>query len=237
MNAAVILSGGVGSRLKEIQRPKQYYVVRGRSIISYCIETIERAACIDAYVIVADPLWQEFILEERKRLYRTLSASGSKFRQFAEPGTSRQQSILHGLLALKETADERDIVLVQDAVRPLASERLLQSCVEAAARADGAMPVLPMTDTVYYSEDGKKVDALLHRDKILAGQAPEAFAFGPYLRANAALSEAELSAVRGSSEPAIRAGMQIALIEGEKSNFKITTLEDLKQFENAMEER
>lgn len=92
------------------------------------------------------------------------------------------------------------------------------------------MPVLPMKDTVYYSVDGSRIDALLEREKILAGQAPEAFVYGPYLRACERLSREELLAVSGSSEPAVKAGMRIALVPGDEQNIKITTAEDLKAF-------
>lgn len=232
---AIILSGGIGTRLKSLDIPKQYHKVCGRTILSYCLSRIEHTTCIDAYIITAAYEWQEFILQEMRQLPDACNPTASKFLGFASPGQNRQSSILNGLYKLKDTARETDIILVQDAVRPLTSETLISNCVKAAINADGAMPVLRMTDTVYYSNDGKKIDALLDRDKIIAGQAPEAFVFGPYLRANESLSEAELLAVNGSTEPAIKANMRIALLDGDELNFKITTDEDLRKFEKLME--
>lgn len=226
MNYALILSGGTGSRLKGIDIPKQYYQVGGRTVLSYVIETIELAECIDMYVIVAAKEWQGIIQK----------VVGSKFYGFAEPGENRQLSVLHGLQVLKEQAKETDIVLIQDAARPLTSEALIRRCVEAAKNAEGAMPVLRMKDTVYYSEDGLKIDSLLERDKIMAGQAPETFVYGAYLYANEVLTKEELLSINGSSEPAVKAGMRIALVDGEERNFKITTAEDLVRFERIMEE-
>lgn len=235
----IILSGGIGSRLKGIDIPKQYYKICGRTILSYCLEQMEQAECINGYVVTAAAQWQDFILQEMNHLSAASSTGSfaSKFLGFALPGKNRQQSILHGLQYLKTTAKENDIVLIQDAVRPLTSKALIENCVQAAISADGAMPILPMTDTVYYSKDGKQVDALLDRDKIIAGQAPEAFVFGAYLRANESLSETDMLSVRGSTEPAIKAGMRIALLDGDERNFKITTEKDLKQFKKLMEER
>lgn len=97
------------------------------------------------------------------------------------------------------------------------------------------MPVLHMTDTVYYSADGRKIDSLLERDKILAGQAPEAFAYGKYLRANESLLPNEILQINGSTEPALKAGMEIALVDGEEQNFKITNAADLARFKKIME--
>ena len=92
------------------------------------------------------------------------------------------------------------------------------------------MPVLPLKDTIYLSKDGTKIDGLLNRSELFAGQAPEAFRFGKYYEINSCLSEAELEAVRGSSEIAFRRGLAVNLIPGEESNYKITTREDLDRF-------
>lgn len=235
LNYAVVLSGGIGSRLKGIDLPKQYYRVCGRTVLSYCIETLEKSEDIDAYIIAAAKEWQESILMEIELLARQGLFLGSKFHGFAEPGENRQLSILNSLYALKNLAKGQDIILVQDAVRPLTSHSLIKRCIAAAKTAEGAMPVLKMTDTVYYSADGKKVDSLLERDKILAGQAPEAFVYGAYLLANERLAKEEMLCINGSTEPALKAGMQIALVEGEEGNFKITTARDLKRFEKMME--
>lgn len=238
LNFAVILSGGTGSRLRGIDIPKQYYKVRGRTVLSYCMETLDQTDIIDAYVIVAAEEWQDAILQEIKEISGNLPCFGMKFRKFALPGKNRQMSVLNGLYELKQTAKEKDIVLVQDAARPCTSCRLIQKCIEAAAGegADGAMPVLKMKDTVYYSADQKQITSLLERDKILAGQAPEAFMYGSYLRANEALTKEELLRINGSTEPAVKAGLSIVLVDGEEDNFKITTAEDLRRFEKITED-
>jgi len=87
-----------------------------------------------------------------------------------------------------------------------------------------------MTDTVYYSADGKRVERLLERSCIFAGQAPEAYQFGKYLEANERLLPDQILSINGSTEPAIMAGMDVVMIPGEKKNFKITTQEDLVRY-------
>jgi 2-C-methyl-D-erythritol 4-phosphate cytidylyltransferase len=95
---------------------------------------------------------------------------------------------------------------------------------------DGAMPVLPMKDTVYLSEDGLSVSALLERKQVFAGQAPESFRFGKYIAANEVLLPEKILKINGSAEPAILAGMQIKMISGDENNYKITTETDLRKF-------
>ena len=131
---------------------------------------------------------------------------------------------------MKDYMSDDDIVLVHDAVRPCVTDELIRHTLTAAAGHDGAVPVLPLKDTVYYSSDSISLTDRLERSKILAGQAPEAFLFGKYLTANEALSDEEIHSLSGSAEPALMAGMDIVTIPGDERNFKITTNEDLDRF-------
>ena len=221
MGYAIILSGGVGTRLG-LDIPKQYLKVKDKTILQYVVEKIEACTVIQGYVIVAAEEWQDDIL--------SMMNLSEKFLGFAASGENRQLSIYHGLLELKKVAKDHDLVLVQDAARPNTSDDLILRCLQLDDSVDGAMPVLPMKDTVYISHTGSRVDELLNRDEVFAGQAPESFRFGKYLRANERLLPDEILHINGSTEPAVRAGMNIALIEGEESNFKITTAADLERF-------
>lgn len=223
-----MLSGGSGNRLNEIGVPKQYYEINGKPILCYAVETIVKSNMIDEFIIVAAEEWHSFI--ENK-----LIGSKEKFTGFVLPGVNRQLSIYNGLVRLKDNASENDIVIIFDAARPCVSEHLLISCIKACEEADGAMPALPMKDTVYLSENGKTIDSLLNRAEIFAGQAPEAFVYGKYLTANKRILRNEIYKINGSTEPAILANLNIAIIKGEESNFKITTSEDLERFKRLLE--
>ena len=85
-------------------------------------------------------------------------------------------------------------------------------------------------DYVYSSMDGKTIAGLLDRSTIYAGQAPEVFLLGKYLKANQALMPEKILTINGSAEPAVMAGMDIAMIPGDEGNFKITTKADLERF-------
>lgn len=225
MNTALILSGGTGSRIGG-DIPKQYIKIYGKPIICYCLETIASNEMIDAIQIVADIAWQDFILEHMKD-----TVFEQKFKGFSLPGANRQLSIWNGLEEIKKFASDQDLVFIHDGARPLLSHDLIRQCLEAANGYDGVLPVLPMKDTVYMSEDGEKVTSLLNRSQIFAGQAPEVFAFGAYYMANQALFPEKILKINGSTEPAIMAGMKVKMIPGDERNFKITTREDLKRFE------
>ena len=87
-----------------------------------------------------------------------------------------------------------------------------------------------MKDTVYASQDGRSIQALLNRNEIYAGQAPEVFCLGSYYEANISLLPDQILKINGSTEPAVLAGLDITMIPGDEKNFKITTKEDLARF-------
>lgn len=224
MNVAVILAGGKGIRMG-LEIPKQYYEVDGKPVISYSLYTFLMHEEIDAVQIAADEMWHEYINQQLFGL-----PYNEKFRGFSMPGKNRQLSIYNALLVIREYASENDTVVIHDAARPCVSAAQISDCLKAAKGHDGALPALPMKDTAYLSENGKTVSSLLDRGKIYAGQAPETFAFGKYYEANRALWPDKILRINGSTEPAVMAGMDIAIILGDERNFKITTEADLERF-------
>ena len=226
MNIAIILSGGVGSRMG-LDIPKQYVVVNGQPIISYCIQTFLCNEHTDAIVIGVANGWKEYVMEQMEKLHPAKPVF------YAEPGETRQYSIFNALRVVKDQGYSDDsFVIIHDAARPLVSDELINRCYEACNRADGSMPVIAVKDTTYYSEDGKSITSLLDRSKLWAGQAPEAFVFGKYLQIHENMSHEELLKINGSTEIAFKQGLKVEMVEGDPMNFKITTPEDLSNFES-----
>ncbi|MCR4726592.1 MAG: 2-C-methyl-D-erythritol 4-phosphate cytidylyltransferase [Clostridia bacterium] len=223
MNIAIILSGGTGTRMK-LSRPKQYLEVRDKPIIGYSLDLFERCKRIDKIVVVCHSDWKDFVAEYARK------EGISKLFAFAPSGETRQESLFSGLKACAGVAEKDSVVLIHDAARPNLTEDLIERLL-ALDGFDGAMPVIGVKDTVYFSEDGSEISSLLDRDKLFAGQAPESFVFGPYFAVNNEVSVEELKRTRGSSEIAFRHGLKIKLVEGDENNYKITTTSDLEKFE------
>lgn len=237
MNVALVLAGGIGTRLGN-NIPKQYIKVDNRMIISFCLETILLHKDIDAVQIVADRIWHDDIRYEIEEIERKYADDKkivmAKFRGFSLPGATRQLSILNALQDITAYAETDAAVLIHDAARPLLSGHQISSCMTALAGHEGVMPVLPMKDTVYMSRDGAVVSELLQRDKIFAGQAPELFLLGKYYDACMALLPDKIININGSTEPAVLAGLDIVMVPGDENNFKITTSADLERFKELM---
>lgn len=227
MNSAIVLSGGCGLRMG-CDMPKQYMEVKGKMVIMYSLEVIAANPGIHDIKIVAAEKWQEVI----KKAIEKSPLVEEKFAGFSMPGDNRQMSIRNGLEDIKRAMIPGSKVLIHDAARPLLTDECINSLFNAINDADGVMPYLPMKDTVYKINDEGKIEALLKRSEIVAGQAPELFDFFKYYDAVMRLSDEEILKINGSSEPAVMAGMKINTIPGDESNFKITTINDYYRFEN-----
>jgi len=229
MNIAIILSGGSGTRLGE-EIPKQYIEVGGKPVIAYCLKTFLECESVDAVQVVAEESWKEFIVGAYADGDGARLVGSDKLKGFSTPGPTRQLSVVNALKDVYRYASKEDIVIIHDAARPLVTTEMIEVVIEAAKSHDGAIPVLPMKDTVYLAEDGKHITALLERSHVCAGQAPESFKLGKYYEANMKLMPDEIFKINGSTEPAIRAGMDIVIVTGDESNFKLTTPVDLHRF-------
>lgn len=246
MNIAIVLAGGTGTRLGS-SVPKQYIRVKDKMIITYCLEAFAKAAEIDGIWIVADKTWIDDIASEANRQVFGDNGSivGNQILGYSAPGANRQLSIWNALADIEATTGavggsiaNEDLssmnIMIHDAARPFLTTEMISTYFEALDGYDGVMPVLPMKDTVYMSEDGKTVSTLIDRAKVYAGQAPEIYRYDLYKKACEALLPDRIMQINGSTEVAVMAGMRIAMVPGDERNFKITTKADLERAEERL---
>ncbi len=226
MNIAIILAGGSGSRIGG-DIPKQFMELSGQMMIMHSMKAFAESDYVSNIQIVANDEFREKI--EDAIFENSDGSLAEKFLGFSEPGENRQLSIYNALKDIGDIlgAQNIDAVILHDAARPFVTVETVDACLLSLDEHEGAMPVLPMNDTVYFSRSGKKVEELLNRNNIYAGQAPEAFLYDRYLKANEDLLPDKILLIKGSTEPAVMAGMDVAMIPGDQRNFKVTTPEDL----------
>ena len=201
MNIAIILAGGKGERVGG-DIPKQFMDLSGQMMLLHSMKAFSESEYVGNIQIVAEEAYREKI--EDAIFEDGDSPIAVKFLSFSEPGENRQMSIYNALKDIGDILgrDSIDGVIIHDAARPFVTVETVNDCLLALDEHDGAMPVIPMNDTVYFSRSGQKVDELL-TGKILL--------------------------VKGSTEVAIMAGMDVAMIPGDQRNFKITSTEDMER--------
>ena len=147
-----------------------------------------------------------------------------------EGGATRDASVLAGLRALEGAGIEA--VLIHDGARPLVSRLLINRLVEALSRHDAAAPALVISDALWRGTAGF-VSGTLDRAGIFRAQTPQAFRFGPILAAHRAHSGGAADDV----EVARAAGLDVAIVEGEETNLKLTYPGDFARAEAILKGR
>lgn len=147
-------------------------------------------------------------------------------------GATRQASVRAGLEALAAGGDPPDAVLVHDAARPVVPEGTVAAVLDAlAAGADGAIPALPVTDTLKREDGAGGIAETVPRAGLWRAQTPQGFRFAALLDAHRAAGDEEATDDAALLE---RAGRRVALVAGSEANVKVTHPGDLARMEAAM---
>ena len=210
---AIIAAGGRGERLGAGQ-PKQFLSIAGQTILERSVRVFLTHAAVDD-VVVALPAE----LAGAPPAYLTGTA---KPLRVVAGGARRQDSVA---AAFRAVPSRTDVIVVHDAARPFASADLIARTIAAAAESGAAVAAVAARDTVKQS-DGSVVRATLDRRTIYLAQTPQAFR-RDVLRDALALS----SDATDEASLAEQAGHTVRIVEGEATNIKITTREDLAMAE------
>lgn len=211
--AAIIVAGGTGTRMMA-KTAKQFLPLAGKPVIVHTIEAFRTFDPTMGFVLVLfkglEKQWRD-IAEEWLATPSEITV--------VEGGAERFHSVRNGLDAVDVAVD---LVAIHDAVRPLVSQGTIGRCFEAARRFGAAIPVVPVVDTIRRMTG--KAGITLPRHELVAVQTPQCFQrepiveayrtdFQPYFTDDASVAEF--------------AGMSIATVEGNRTNLKITTPEDI----------
>lgn len=136
MNVAIILAGGVGTRLGA-NIPKQYIEVRNKPVIAYTLEKFQASNDIDAIEVVCANQWREYVKGIAKQYGIT------KLKWFAENGITAQDSIRNGIFALREHISDEDILLLHMSVSPMISAENISSGIKTCKEKGNAFAAQP----------------------------------------------------------------------------------------------
>ncbi|MDO8973547.1 bifunctional 2-C-methyl-D-erythritol 4-phosphate cytidylyltransferase/2-C-methyl-D-erythritol 2,4-cyclodiphosphate synthase [Reyranella sp.] len=217
---ALIVAAGRGSRFGG-PLPKQYALLDGQPVLRRTI-TAFRATPAVGRILVVIGAGDDARYEAATR--------GLGLPAPVPGGTSRQQSVLHGLEALAAAAP--DFVAIHDAARPFVRPADIEACLAAASAdgIDGAILGIPLADTLKRVGAGQTITETVPRSDLWRAQTPQVFRFAPLLaahRAAALLAADEATALTDDAAVAERAGLKLVMVAGTEDNRKITTTADL----------
>ena len=221
MISAVIFAGGVGSRMKSEDIPKQFIEVEGKPIIIHTLEKFENHPQVDKIVVSCLESWIP-ILEWEIQKYNI-----QKVVKIVKGGENGHESIHNGLVEVAKFSSNDDMVLICDGVRPMITEQLITNCIEETKKYGTAVPVTPSIDSVLESKDGVFCNKNYERSTMYITQAPQGYYMEKIMWAHDESEKRNINAPTSSSELLIESGEKVHLFIGERQNIKVTTPEDL----------
>lgn len=215
-NSFVLLLAGKGTRLySHIQEKKQFYRIEGKELFLFALEAFLSCPSFKQGVLVIDKEDEarvKGILKEKIHSDIPLVLTYG--------GKDRNESVLHGLEALKETRP--DFVFIHDAARPLLSQDALNRLLEGEKNYEAMTLALPLRDSLL-KEEGEKI-SYLNREHLYRVQTPQVFAYPKFL---ALYEQGYDPSDTDDFSKAVRNHFRCALIPGDPLLFKVTDYQDL----------
>lgn len=226
MNIAVILAGGVGSRVGA-DRPKQFIEILGKPVLAYTVEKFNSHPEIDAIEIVC----VESHIEYLREMVQTYNLD--KVKWVTKGGDTFQASVKNGITNLKDKISDDDIVLVHFGASPFVEHDLISDAIRVCAEKGNAISTTPFFLLSGIKDDETKTSTYIDRDTVCCMNSPHAF---QYKFVCDLYDEGERTGVINRVEPhtttmMYELGKTIYFSKGSQTNIKITTKEDLDLFE------
>jgi 2-C-methyl-D-erythritol 4-phosphate cytidylyltransferase/2-C-methyl-D-erythritol 2,4-cyclodiphosphate synthase len=217
--AVIIVAAGTGERIGG--GPKQYRMLAGQPVLARTVAAFTERPDVTWVLPVINPSHTD--------LYAGLNLSDSKLLPAIGGAPTRQGTVLAGLEALAQHAP--DLVLVQDAARPLVDGDTIAGVI--AALGDAALPVIPVTDTIKRSSSGRFAEGTEDRRTLFAAQTPQGFAYRTILDAHRR-AKSEPTEFTDDAAIAEWAGVSVVLTKGSPRNLKLTHPEDFERAERLL---
>lgn len=233
MNVALILAGGVGSRLGA-KIPKQFIEVLGKPVLAYTIEAFEKHPEIDAVLVACVKPYIEYMWEMKEKY------GLSKLKWVTEGGETFQGSVLNGIRYLDDKIEKNDIVLIHFGASPFITGDIISDCIRVCKEKGNAI-----STTDFYLLSGKKkkessvsdpenyTEEYINRDTVAIMNTPHAFKYGFVADMyKEAIETGVIDTVEPHTTTLMYAmGKSIYFALGSQNNIKITRKEDLELFE------
>lgn len=216
----IIPASGSGVRFGG-KTPKQFIKLKpgNKEVAAYSINKFQTLKEVSSIVIACEAKY----VSKLKQIVK--SNKLNKVADVVEGGKTRQDSVYNALKTI--TCGKNDRIIIHDAVRPFISRKKIKELIKVSKKADAVIPALKINDTIKKVSPKGYSEGTIPRDNIWRVQTPQVFEYGVLMKS---FEKAYKSRFNGTDEASIveHAGYKVKVIEGETTNIKITTKEDLQ---------
>lgn len=221
----VVLAGGKGTRMGNVEKPKQFMEIGGKPIM---IHTIEKFAVYPEFekIIVLSP--KQWIPHTRDIIARYIKNHENIV--VIEGGSTRNETIMNAVRYIEENhrLDDDTIIVTHDSVRPFVTHRILEENILYAKQYGATDTVIPATDTIVESLDGGCITNIPDRSVMYQGQTPQSFHAKKLRELYEALTDEEKEILTDACKILVMKGEKVHLVDGEVFNIKITYPYDIR---------
>lgn len=214
----IIPSAGIGTRM-HADSPKQYLPLAGRMVLEHSLSIFSGLSDVQKVVVVIHPddhLFQHIDLSDYHD--KVMKTTG---------GSERCLSVLKGLQALENLADDEDWVLVHDAARPCVTEEDIRLLIDTLNDSDvGGLLAIPVKDTLKRADDANSITETVDRSQLWHALTPQMFRYGQLKQAIEHAIEHDHQITDDASAIELL-GLQPMIVEGSPTNIKLTYPKDL----------
>ena len=227
MNVAIIIAGGVGSRMGQ-EIPKQFIKVGEKPVIVYTLEAFQEHPLVDAIEVVCLAGWEQ-VLRAYARQYKI-----DKLKWVVKGGASGQESIRNGVYNFEGVLAEDDICIVHDGVRPMLDPEVITDVVRVAKERGNAVTSMPYNEQIFLvdKKDSATTTQYIPRETLRRVSTPQAYRFG-LLDSKYHEAFEKGVGIDGSNYTntmMVQLGVRLNFAVGSDRNIKLTTPENLEFF-------
>lgn len=220
-NTAIILAAGNGTRMKA-DKSKLLLEINGKTVIERTVNTFSNIADIDDIIVV--------VRETDIPLYENVL---SKYNiSYCIGGSTRQESVSNAV----ETVGNADMLIIHDGARPLVTENEISNTLRVAQEKGAAAVGVKVKDTIKVIDRNNKIINTPQRSSLIAIQTPQIFKFDKYVKAMK-LAKEQNKDFTDDCKLLENAGEDVFVVDGEYTNIKITTPEDIPVAESILNAR
>lgn len=227
MNIAIIIAGGVGSRMGQ-DIPKQFINVNDKPVLIYTLETFQKNPQVDAIELVCLDGWQKVAQAYAKQFNIT------KLKWVVTGGDSVQESIRNGVFNLEDKANKNDTIIIHDGVRPLMDDEVLNDVIKVCKEHGNAVTSMPYNEQIFEVDEKQPNTTIKYipRETLRRVSTPQAYKFELLDDKYHEAFEKNIG-INGSSYTntmMAELGVRLYFAKGSDMNIKLTNRENLDMF-------